>query len=750
MKTRQIFTGLLVCVASGCLGLNTVRADNIASLGTGILGVKSAIDNSAGLERLNAGLASHINDGDLFTRVDNWFGGGGAANGPVSYVGILWPTTRYEAITNLTLTLAAFVDGGWFGAPGSGPGAGGALTAADVVLPTVQVSTDGGTTWTTVEFTSDYLTVMTGFGIGGGANPNPTSATTVFSLAQPVLGVNGIRVIGQNGGTADDNGFLGVFELEVNASSFVDTDNDGLPDLWEQANGLVVGQNDSSLDPDNDGLVNQQEYQTGTNPKKADTDSDGLTDSQESISYMTNPRKADTDGDGLNDGAEVNTYHTDPLIVDTDGDGLSDGAEVNTHHTDPLTVDTDGDGFADGLEVAQGADPANRAIFPNNFSFIGTGIMGTKETVSSGMETPLFHGGVAGNINDGNPATRVDTFNHPSPDTASFVGITWSQPITNQIIRLELTLATYFDGGWFGVNNLSPTAGGLLDATYLIEPNVEVSSDFGSTWTTVAHNSDYLTALNGHGVGGGANPNPTTVTAVFTLTQPANGITGIRIIGSEGGAASGGFLGVCELAVRGDSTDSDHDGMLDDWERSHGLAVGTNDAALDPDGDGLTNFEEYSGRTNPKLADTDGDGLTDRIEITTWHTNPLQVDTDGDGLNDGAEVLTHLTDPLAKDTDGDQFADGIEVVMETDPFDPASYADDLAVLGMGIIGTKATVDSGAETPYFNSGLPSAIVDGNFTTRVDTWNATTPAASDTASYVGVLWNQKMTNPIVRLD
>lgn len=46
-----------------------------------------------------------------------------------------------------------------------------------------------------------------------------------------------------------------------------DSDSDGMPDDWEAGNGLVVGVDDSSLDPDGDTNPNLLEWLAGTNPQ---------------------------------------------------------------------------------------------------------------------------------------------------------------------------------------------------------------------------------------------------------------------------------------------------------------------------------------------------------------------------------------------------------------------------------------------------------------------------------------------------
>ncbi len=111
--------------------------------------------------------------------------------------------------------------------------------------------------------------------------------------------------------------------------------------------------------------------------------------------------------------------------------------------------------------------------------------------------------------------------------------------------------------------------------------------------------------------------------------------------------------------------DQHFDTILDDVNATYDL---TNTG--DPDGDGLTNAEEFGLHTDPLSSDTDGDGITDFHEqnaTNSYGTNPIVADTDGDGLSDGIETSVYSSNPLLVDTDGDGVSDGDEVLAGDDP-----------------------------------------------------------------------------------
>ena len=118
---------------------------------------------------------------------------------------------------------------------------------------------------------------------------------------------------------------------------------------------------EAHLNPDKDGLSNQEEFELGTDPNNDDTDSDGIRDGAET--------NTGTFVSALNTG-------TDPLNADTDGDDIIDGHETNggmyvsweMTGTHPLKKDSDGDTFDDGVERQNSTDPNDPNDFPTEGS----------------------------------------------------------------------------------------------------------------------------------------------------------------------------------------------------------------------------------------------------------------------------------------------------------------------------------------------------------------------------------------------
>ncbi|MCF2857254.1 thrombospondin type 3 repeat-containing protein [Pseudoalteromonas sp. SMS1] len=119
--------------------------------------------------------------------------------------------------------------------------------------------------------------------------------------------------------------------------------------------------------------------------------------------------------------------------------------------------------------------------------------------------------------------------------------------------------------------------------------------------------------------------------------------------------------------------DTDSDGIPDWYELENGLNIHVNDAALDLDKDGLSNFEEYTLGTNSNSTDTDGDGLSDYQEVKVAGVSATSADSDNDGLSDYEELSVYKTDALSADTDGDGFSDSEEIKQGFDPKDAQAH-----------------------------------------------------------------------------
>ena len=142
--------------------------------------------------------------------------------------------------------------------------------------------------------------------------------------------------------------------------------------------------------------------------------------------------------------------------------------------------------------------------------------------------------------------------------------------------------------------------------------------------------------------------------------------------------------------------DGDGDGLPDDWEYQYfgNLEQGPND---DPDGDLLTNLQEYVLQTDPTdyEPDTDGDGMEDWWELAYFNsigpdsgddndldlltneqeyllqTNPAlyNADTDNDDLADWWELqyFNELSEGRNGDADGDGYSNYQEFVAKSNP-----------------------------------------------------------------------------------
>ena len=159
------------------------------------------------------------------------------------------------------------------------------------------------------------------------------------------------------------------------------------------------------------------------------------------------------------------------------------------------------------------------------------------------------------------------------------------------------------------------------------------------------------------------------------------GVSGSSFTVALGRVASSDRTGILAVQLVDTARDADLDGNADAWEILHGLDPSVNDAAEDPDGDGLSN--RCGGawpERNPLKADTDDDGLSDSEE-TTYGTSALNADHDDDGLYDGDEVngWPFKTDPNNSDSDSDGSDDGQEVAADTDPNDTTIQEGHLTV-----------------------------------------------------------------------
>ena len=554
------------------------------------------------------------------------------------------------------------------------------------------------------------------------------------------------------------------YEINVLGTDPLNNDSDSSKTTVNEAgNGIQ----DDMEDFDNDGLINCMEFLYQTDPFKNDTDEDGLPDLFEIGLSHTSPISTDSDSNNVSDANEDPDHDgltnleefmagTDPLVKDSDMDSLSDGEEVHIYHISPVSQDSDEDRLTDDVEVSLGSDPNNPDSDRDGINDGNDTFAQSFYNATVGAEIEISGSGNLQNTltiqEDKSPYSPLTTLSGLASDfvnintTSSFqsanVQIYYNKSGLDGLNESNLKLY-YFDEATNtpveAPNQIINISSGFVEATtnHLSEWFVADDTQWaaqslitGSQTNVILNDGDRINVTVQ--VHNSANVNVTDdVLVYFYEGDPdTNGI----YIGNA--TITGGILANSSKAAilknyKINSTSADIYVLVDPLDNIKELNESNNKAYkalnlssdnIDSDGDGLTDAEEMGGmrvqypypviHTDPYDEDTDQDGLNDSVEMgviaydsygpyhkMVSYPNDDDGDSDNDGVSDYAEVTGHdiyvanthdsalavenalseadafkclnkvhvTSDPLNKYTDKDAFDDGEELRMGTDP-----------------------------------------------------------------------------------
>ncbi len=481
------------------------------------------------------------------------------------------------------------------------------------------------------------------------------------------------------------------------------------------------------------------------------------------INISTNaPSDIDADGDGMTT-AEEEAAGTNPLLSDSDNDGMDDVDELRWGHSATTS------NLYFRIDAASGTNSWQTGFEPEEGYQTGAldGQQGWHASSNVSVVATQAH---AGAQSAKLPASEEEGGEHMYADIGSAGrGQAWvsmflqmEQGNREDLDPINVSAVVFMEGNRLHAYDGAVTNWVASDMTFEPGLNDWYRLDFGLDYT----NHTYLVCVNGRLAADGFQFKDLTIRS---LAQ-------VKVISSSGGKDT--FVDDICLSADEPAAALDFDG--DGLSNAEEYALGTDPRLLDSDGDGLSDFDEVNTHgTDPADADTDDDGAADGWEIANGFdpddasdgaldpdedgldnageyaagTDPADADTDDDTLLDGAEVNTHGTSPLTADTDGDGMDDAWEVAECTNPLvdDAASDPDGdrLTNLGEHSAGTDPcdadTDDDGmddfVEVTQAHSNPLVADFDGT-TTLLETING-----SDAASSIGT-WTVERTTIYAR--
>lgn len=444
---------------------------------------------------------------------------------------------------------------------------------------------------------------------------------------------------------SDDDGLTDTYERLVSRTNPMnyDSDGDGVPDGWEEENGLNPNLwSDAYADPDGDGIPNLYEYHNGAQPQISDAD--------QVVRIVAG-------GSGTNAVATLSAAlaasHPYSVIEVADGVHEGDGwAGLSVTLPDYPVLITSSDGGRSRRAVIRHTTQL-AAMYLNATQTTHTVVQGLcyDLVATNGMQMAFWCGG---NLPwNGAPAAGMfrDIYvRMPNPGVV-YEGWFFRHYESNEVVIASCIVNAFGATSARGIYAIDSPPMSVENCTFVNFPSNDGGLGYGIQYESTAQNW------------GGA-PDPIPLEIVNCLFD--NSFTNAYALAPlENGVAYEVSMLNCIVP------------SALEYEADYVDGVIVTNAGVSSSGHIANDSPARGAGIAPLYAPLDIDGQ-DRVGAVDIGADQLipdsgSVDTDGDGLSDADEDWVYGSDPFFADSDWDGSPDGAEVANGTDPLDQQSY-----------------------------------------------------------------------------